>query len=205
MPPAYKTAIRLAQPYLGFMCNLLASPREVGALCPSSPALTSVLVDTAGVLGQSTRGLILDLGAGSGVVTGRLLERGVPPENIVAVDRSQSFADAVRKRFPRVTVLCEDACNLVKAIENLSGEERVKLVISSLPFRSLPSPARKSVAEAIMGVLQRQKPYGCLVQYSYFWWDRYPLARYGFVPHSRRFVFWNVPPAVVEMYTVPPQ
>lgn len=203
MAASSKTTMRFVQPYVGFAYNLLTSPREVGAVCPSSPALASVLVEASRVCAFKADGLIIDLGAGSGVVTRKLLERGVPPRSIVAVDRSPSFVQSVGKRFPGVAVLCEDARNLAAAVTNVRPGERVKTVISSLPFRSLPGQTRKAVADGIMGALRQQDGSGCLVQFSYFWWDHYPLAKYGFVPRSRRFVFWNVPPAVVEVYTVP--
>ncbi|MDL2272315.1 methyltransferase domain-containing protein [Desulfovibrio sp. OttesenSCG-928-I05] len=203
MADSSKTTMRVVQPYIGFAYNLLTSPREVGAVCPSSPALASVLVDASKACAFKTDGLVIDLGAGSGVVTRKLLERGVPPRSIVAIDRSPSFARVVGKRFPGVAVLCEDAKNLAAAVKSARPGERVKTVISSLPFRSLPGQTRKAVADGIMGVLRQQGGCGCLVQFSYFWWDQYPLARYGFIPRSRRFVFWNVPPAVVEVYTVP--
>jgi SAM-dependent methyltransferase len=66
-----------------------------------STQLSAGLADLAGVRGGSR---VVDVGCGPGALTGELATR-VGSSNVTAVDPSEPFVDAVRKRHPGVTVL----------------------------------------------------------------------------------------------------
>jgi SAM-dependent methyltransferase len=65
-----------------------------------SVPLAPQLADFAGVTG----GTALDVGAGTGALTGELVRR-LGPAAVTAVDPSEPFVDALRERFPAVTAL----------------------------------------------------------------------------------------------------
>jgi SAM-dependent methyltransferase len=66
-----------------------------------SRLLVGQMADLAGVKSGQR---VLDVGCGPGALTRELVER-VEAENVVAVDPSESFVEAVRERLPGVTVL----------------------------------------------------------------------------------------------------
>ena len=73
----------VANPAL-FLKRWLANPLQMGSIVPSSTALCSRVV-------RQTRWAedeyVLELGAGTGVISGALLAGGLPPEKLVVVDQ----------------------------------------------------------------------------------------------------------------------
>ncbi len=61
------------------------APRSIGAICPSSSRLASVIADEV-IAGE---GRVLQLGGGTGVVTRALLDAGVPAHQLTVVERSE--------------------------------------------------------------------------------------------------------------------
>ena len=83
------------------MDELRARPRGRHFL---APRLAADLVRNAGV----TRGdLVVEIGAGNGVVTRELLSRA---RDVIAVELDERDAHRLRRRFPGVRVVCADAC-----------------------------------------------------------------------------------------------
>jgi Phospholipid N-methyltransferase len=184
--------------HAGFIGNFVRAPRQTGSICPSSHFLVEGLLRA---LPKHKDGLVIDLGSGTGIVTEALLKKGVTPEQIIAVECCESFACTIRQRYPNVCVFADNACKLGQLIDTRYAETPVRAIVSSLPFRSIPHEVCAAIAGELIAILQAHG--GRLIQYSYAWWSRYPLAEYGFVPRFRYFVPRNVPPAIVEVYTAP--
>ncbi len=178
-----------------FLREFIAAPRHVGSVCPSSRALAAALVRMAPAHGD---GLIIDLGAGSGIVTEQLLQAGIAPDRIMAVEVSPLLATICRQRYPGVTTVTGDARYLAELLAKHAPDKRVACVISSLPLRVMPAGVVKDSLLAIKSVLADRG--GFLVQYTYAWWKRYPLKRYDFSPFAAQLVLLNCPPAKVEAY-----
>lgn len=192
---------------MGFVKEFACSPFLVGSICPSSPALAAQLVGMAQSAAQGlsqavSDGLILDLGAGPGPVTGELLRSGISPDRIVAVERSPSFASAFKRRYRNVAMLTGDAVNLRAMLAERHPDSAICAVISSLPFRSIPRNITAQILWELNQTLTERG--GVLVQYSYMWWMKHTLAQHGFSPLASRLVLQNVPPARVESYVVGP-
>lgn len=180
-----------------FFMTFLQSPLRVGSICPSSDSLVSTLIQQATM---QTDGLVIDLGAGSGAVSSKLIKAGVNSERILAVEVSSRFKNAFTKRCPTVALAIGDARELHTIVNNHSLNKPVSLIISSIPFRSLPEILNQQIANTLQAVMEEHH---CqLVQYSYAWWMQYPLKKYGFLPQDSKFVMKNVPPARVEWYNV---
>lgn len=197
---------------MGFVKEFACSPFLVGSICPSSRMLAAQLVGMAQELPHNApaatakaaaTGLIIDLGAGPGPVTGELLRAGISPDRIVAVERSPSFAAAFKRRYRQVPILTGDAADLRRMLAENFPDAPVSAVISSLPFRSIPRKITANILWELNAALAERG--GVLVQYSYIWWMKHALAEHGFKPVQSRLVIQNVPPARVESYVVEPE
>ena len=175
-------------PLVLFAREWLRSPRKVGAICPSGPALAR----TMAMLVPQGNGLVIELGAGTGAVTAALLRHGVSPRRLIAVERAGAMAKLLRQRFPEIRVLQEDASQLSSL---LPQDQRVDCIVSSIPFVSLPSTVRTAVIHEIKTVLQD----GLLIQYTYAWGNAC-LAEAGFSRVDSRLVLGNLPPARVMSF-----
>lgn len=180
-----------------FAREFVSSPFNVGSVCPSSRALTQTLVTMAGI---EREGLLIDLGAGSGIVTRELLHAGVAPERILGVELSDGFKTAFERQCPGVTMITGDARHLGRLLDEHAPDKPLCSILSSLPFRVMPGAVVRAITQEMRRVLGQRG--GSLVQYTYAWWISYPLRRFGFTPGAARLVLKNVPPARVERYTV---
>ncbi len=178
-----------------FFGAFVRAPMHVGSVCPSSRALALALIRHIPV---SDKGVIVDLGAGSGSVSEELLRCGVAPEKILAVEISEAFAELFVRRCPNVPLAIGDARRLGNVLDRHAPGRRVCGIISSLPFRVMPSECVAEILREIRKVLQERG--GSFVQYTYALWMNYPLAKYGFCPHAGSIVLKNLPPARIESY-----
>ena len=180
-----------------FFREFLHSPAHVGSVCPSSEALTASMISRVPL---AEDGLIIDLGAGSGVVSKQLLHSGVSPERIVALELLSGFVENFQRNCPGVALQIADARDLSRVLDKQFSGLHVSGIISSLPFRVMPSSLVSEILQEVRTVAVKHN--AVLVQYSYAWWMRYPLRKYGFHPNSAEIVMKNLPPAKVETYIV---
>jgi len=186
-----KKTYRATQFFTGF----LHAPFRVGSICSSSSTLTSTLIQQ---IPTNTDGLIIDLGAGSGAVSNQLINAGVDPKNILAIEISPHLAKVFKKRCPTVPLSIGDARELDAIVQEYAPGQAITLIISSLPFRSMPKTLVKQITVSLQKVMEQHH---CpLVQYSYAVWMQYPLKKYGFSPCASKIVVRNFPPARVEWY-----
>ena len=183
-------ASNTAAEHLHFLKGLLARPKNVGAIAPSSPALARAIAQQ---VDPKVDGPVLELGPGTGVVTEALIERGIAPERITAIEYDPEFAKLVARRFPRVTVVRGDAFDLEKT---LGQGEAFAAIVSGLPLLTHPMAERQALLET---ALSRLKPGAPFVQLSYG--TRPPLpAPPGASLARAALVLMNLPPARVWVY-----
>lgn len=179
-----------------FLREAITNPRNVGALFPSSRTLARRMARHAQI---DARGPVVELGAGTGVVTAALLEHGIPPSRLFAVERSPALAEILRERFPGIQVVCGDACELRPLLEahasaRLPGPVQI---VSSLPLRSLPEPVVAAIVREIAALVGTD---GAWIQYTYALAHR--RIPPGFHRRQSSVVWRNVPPARVDVFTV---
>jgi phosphatidylethanolamine/phosphatidyl-N-methylethanolamine N-methyltransferase len=179
--------------YGDFLRGLLKDPRGVSAPTPSSPALAAVMAEKVDPLRP---GLVVELGAGTGVVTQALLARGISAERLLVIEYGAYFVDLLRKRFPEATVVQGDAFAFERY---LPPDTRVSAVVSGVPLLNFPLWRRKTLIERALAV---QDAGGRFVQLSYGW--KPPIAP-GRKELSRTVVWRNFPPAHVWTYRALPQ
>lgn len=181
-----------------FLGQFLRSPAKTGSICPSSRFLARTLTEMA-LKYNFLQGLIIDLGAGSGVVSQSLLKNGVSPRRILAIDISERFEDYFHKSCPNVNLQIADARNLSTVIGAHAPFSQVQAIISSLPLRSLPERLVAEIMDEIWQVLRKRG--GVLIQYTYAVWMRSALEQFGLHSIEKRYVPLNLPPALVEKYS----
>ncbi|RZU00846.1 class I SAM-dependent methyltransferase [Rivibacter subsaxonicus] len=170
-----------------FVHSAVLSPALVGAMLPSSRWL-------AHSMARSARGahLLVDLGAGTGAITAALVEHhpGVP---LVAVEMQARLASLLARRFPQVDVRHAAAHDVLDSLHDAPADT---VLVSSLPFRSLPEPWRQRSMAAIEAFLNADSTRR-LVQYTYQ--PRAPFAPLsnGLRWHREHMVWRNAPPAAI--------
>ena len=92
--------------YVEFLGGLFENPRGVRAPTPSSAFLSAAIADE---LDLERAGLVIELGAGTGVVTQALLNRGIAAERLLVIESTPAFVKILRQRFPNVRVIEGDA------------------------------------------------------------------------------------------------
>ena len=175
-----------------FARAICSGPQAVGAACPSSRRLADYMASQAVT---ASKGYIVELGAGTGVVTASLLNHGVAPERLIVVEKSALLAAHLKERFPDVTVLEGDAADLA----DLLGwrARRVSVVVSSLPLKSLPKSTVDQIGLALDAILPKGATF---IQFTYSLRCRaIDWAQEITCVHSRT-IWRNVPPARVNVF-----
>lgn len=178
--------------------QFLKNPFSVGAVCPSSPFLAREIV--AGI-GLEDSASVVELGPGTGALTGTILERKRPDAKFFAVELNLSVLEIFRKKFPDVTVYNESAANLAQIIEK-ENLPNVDTVISGLPWAAFPSSLQDELLSAISSTLS---PEGSFCTFSYIHCPFLPsgkrfrrkLAHHFSKVETSSVVWKNLPPAFV--------
>ncbi|HVU34348.1 MAG TPA: hypothetical protein VHE61_13005 [Opitutaceae bacterium] len=172
--------------------SLVRMPRRVGSVVPSSPQLAGRMArEVTHFLGQKGNGRIIEVGAGTGAITGALAKlAGALPLTVVEADRGCCVY--LRRRFPHVQVvegLVEDALDTL-----MVPTERLALV-SSVPLFSLTREQRARVLAAFESLV-RSTALAHVVQFTYVPWLPEPRA-YSLLGNRAQSVWQNLPPAWV--------
>lgn len=175
-----------------FFLNYLERPTLLGSMTPSSHALTRAI---ANLVDPSRPGPVLELGAGTGAVTAALLERGIAPKRLAAVEYLPEFCERLRARFPGVTVIEGDAYDLEHTLPS-DGAGPFSAIVSGLPLLYQRPERRRAFIE---DALARVVPGGPVVQFSY-WPVPTVRGRDGYDVARGALVMANFPPAVVWVY-----
>jgi phospholipid N-methyltransferase len=176
--------------------ELAANPRGMGSLCPSSAALANEMARAVPAR-VKPNDVFIEVGAGTGSVTAALLQRGIPTDRLIVIEKSPALAECLASRFPQVSVNCLGAESMS---ECLNGGERVRAIVSSLPFRSLPRKVSLDIMAEIEHVLA---PRGLFIQFTYALAGEMRFIPPGFKKLRSNIVLLNVPPAKVEVYMKP--
>lgn len=184
-------------PFPLFLRELVHQPSAMGAICASSSQLARHMASCADRVSLS--GWVVELGAGTGVITAALLAAGIQPERLVVVEQSERLAAFLRYRFPEIHVLQGDAADLPTLLASIGPvvPHCVERIVSGLPLLSMPSHLRTSVLQSGAHVLAI---HGLLVQFTYALgpgpspWEDAGLTRL----RSTR-ILWNLPPARVDV------
>jgi phosphatidylethanolamine/phosphatidyl-N-methylethanolamine N-methyltransferase len=178
---------------LAFLKSLAGNPRLTGAVAPSGPALSRLM---ASFVDPDDDKPILELGPGTGVVTAALIERGIAPEKIVAIEFNPDFCGLLRGRFDGMAVVEGDAYDLGTTLPaDRSGP--FSAVVSSLPLLTRPPETRLALVEQALDRMPAGAP---LIQFSYSLFPPVKPVAGRFTVERSKWVVMNLPPARVWVY-----
>ncbi len=174
------------QQRLRFFRSFLANPRQVGAVLPTS---RWAVRDMLGMANLPRARLVAEIGAGTGAYTGEILKRLHPEARFLAFEIDPDLAAVLSESFddPRLETINDSAAN----IEEYLDGDKVDVIVSAVPFTSLPEDAKESVFRA---AAQALGPEGVMVQIQYSTVLQGELTR-RFASVRRRLSPLNVPPA----------
>ncbi|MFH1416979.1 MAG: methyltransferase domain-containing protein [Planctomycetota bacterium] len=180
-----------------FFKKFLAKGREISSAVPSSGAMVSGILRHVQFGHPST---IVELGAGTGPVTERILARLRPHHRFIAVENDPDFCRVLRRKFPKLHLLESDATSLVEPFERMGLDDEVDYVISGLPTPNLTPKGMVRLWKWLRSVLS---PQGVFIQITVA-----PLVYRGFYARlfeqvEYRMVWRNVPPGGIYRCTRP--
>lgn len=182
-------------PSLRFFQEWLRDPKSVAALAPSGRELARRMARACGRKVQR----VVELGAGTGVITEALLERGVPREGILVLERNLKFWRYLRGRFPDLAIELADALELISVLcrDRRAWVGEIDAVVSGLGLLSLKVEEQHRLLEQVFAVL---RPGGRFVQFTYLPRCPVPLRLRRELDLTARRVSWsfrNLPPAFI--------
>ncbi len=178
-----------------FVKNWASNPLTTGAVSPSGKALAK---NMAMPVDPNDTRPVIELGPGTGSVTKALLQHGVKPQRLFAVEYNPEFCTFLRERFEGCTFIQGDAYNIRSTLD-AAGVLEASTFVSSLPLFTRPMADRCHLLNEALDILPEG---GEFVQFSY-----------ALVPPVRakdldvectldvgRWIVLNVPPARVWRY-----
>jgi phospholipid N-methyltransferase len=169
-----------------FLRSFLTSPRQVGAVLPTS---RRTVRDTLSMAPIESARTVVEIGAGTGVYTREILARIGPDARLLAFEIDPALARGPLAEIadPRLTVIEGSATEMAR---HLDGAQ-VDVLVSAVPFTSLPREAGDEILAACRAALA---PDGTMLVLQYS-----PLVesrlRETFGSVRRRLSPLNVPPA----------
>ncbi len=172
------------------------NPKTMGAITPSSKYLAQAMVSHCNTH-TPQRGIIVELGAGTGVVTAALLQSGVNPKQLVVLECSSVLVKKLRLQFSGVRVIEGSAIYL----ETLLKDELrpIDAIISSLPLRAFSKGISETILRQITTLLKSQGKY---IQFTYSWRKTHyaALTHYPLVASQK--IWRNCPPARIDVWKI---
>ncbi|MEJ0018076.1 MAG: methyltransferase domain-containing protein [Acetobacteraceae bacterium] len=179
-----------------FLRQFVQSPRTVGAVLPSSPALARTMLAP---IDFATARTIVEFGPGTGAFTREIAARLAPGTRYLGIELNPAFVARLAAGFPGLTFVEGSVADL-SSILAAEGIEAIDGIVCGLPWATLPISLQQTVFAAIDRALV---PGGVFTTFGYVqslvlpgaWALRRRLRR-SFADVSRSPVVWgNVPPA----------
>lgn len=170
---------------MAFSTEYLRKPKVIGAVAPSSRFLANTMLRKVDFRNART---IVELGAGTGVITEKMLKRAHADAQVIAFEIHPPFVRMLEDmQHPQLTLVAKPAQQLTKHVS------KADVVISSLPLMSFKD---RDVAAIITQVKKALKPGGQFVQFQYGL-KSYAMLKKEFSEVGLGFTLLNIPPAFV--------
>ena len=187
---------------LKILSEFLKSPKYIGAIAPSSRALSRTIVSD---IGMESASVILEYGPGTGVFTRQILQTKRPDAQFAAIERNEALAGQFRQQFPDVPLYATSAEEAPDIVRDL-GAEKADCIVSGLPWAAFDDDLQNRLLGATLDALADG---GRFVTFAYLQGLLLPAGkrfakklRSHFATVTRsRIVWWNLPPAFVYRCT----
>ncbi len=175
-----------------FLSRWLAHPLRMGSVVPSSATLCKHMVRCAW---PEDDGVVLELGAGTGVISRAFLDAGLAAERLVTLEIDPDLADHLRGTLRGVEVL---ECDARKMLDYLPKrfQGRISSVVCGIPLVLLPFVEQRRFVHAMQAVAPGQ---GFLL-FSYCITSPLPAKKLGLTAKREVWTPMNLPPASVWRY-----
>ena len=176
-----------------FFRRWLANPLQMGSIVPSSDALCQRIVRHTR---RASDEAVLELGAGTGVISRALLRAGVPADRLIVVEIVPDMAGHLRVTLPGVQVIQGDARELANLVPR-HWHGRIGSVVCGIPLVLLPLAEQRRFITAIETVA----PGRGFLLYSYCVTSPLPSRKHALAARREAWTPLNFPPASVWRYT----
>lgn len=173
-----------------FLREGMKNMKTVGTVTRSSRYLCRSMVKQADF---SEAKVLVELGAGDGVLTKHILSSMRPDARLLAFEVQSSFCDVLRRIDDDRLVVVEDSAEKIGEYLRENGVEKADHILSAIPFVLLPKEAARAIITASRDHLCNS---GRFIQVHYslilksLYEDIFPRVDVNFVPI-------NLPPAFV--------
>lgn len=132
-----------------FLGAWVRNPGRIGAVAPSSPALSARLAAVAPSLGSP---VVVELGPGTGAVTAAVSRRLPETARHLAVELDPAMAGYLSRAHPGVEIVTGDAADLMSLLAE-RDLKRVDAVISGLPWSLFGSETQRSILDQVVSAI----------------------------------------------------
>lgn len=175
-----------------FFRRWLRNPLQMGSIIPSSPALCRRI---AAAVEREPEEYVLELGAGTGVISRALLAAGVPAHKLIVVEIVPEMAEFLRESLPGVNVICGDAFDLKNTLP-AHMQNRIGTAICGIPLVLLPLERQQAFVDAVESVA----PGKGFLLYTYCITSPLPYGKLSLAARRLAWTPLNFPPASVWRY-----
>ena len=176
-----------------FLRRWATNPLQMGSVVPSSRSLCRLVAAQAQVAAGER---LLELGAGTGVVSRALIEHGLAPSRLIVVEIVPEMAQHLRAVLQGAEVIEGDARHL-PALLPAARRGRIGAVICGVPLVLLKLAEQRRFIDAIEAVA----PGRGFLHYSYCATSPLPWRKLGLSARREAWTPLNIPPASVWRYT----
>jgi phosphatidylethanolamine/phosphatidyl-N-methylethanolamine N-methyltransferase len=181
-----------ANPWM-FFRRWIANPLQMGSVVPSSPALCRRVVRQ---VRREADEAVIELGAGTGVISRALLDAGIPPERLFLVEIVPDMVAHLRRVLPGVNIVEGDARALPELIPR-HWHGHIGTVVCGIPLVLLPLAEQGRFIDAIEAVA----PGRGFLHYSYCATSPLPSRKHTLRARREAWTLLNFPPASVWRYS----
>jgi len=186
-------APRAGSDALRFLRAWAAAPLVTGAQLPSGRQLARAM---AAAVDPAIPGVVVELGPGTGIITGALIARGVAADRLVLVEANPAFCTLLAARYPGAQLMAGDAYQAPRALK-AAGVGPVAAIVSGLPLRT-QKPRRRQCL--LLECLKLAAPGAPFVQFTYFYNSLIPVSDAVIASDVSPVLWRNLWPARVWRY-----
>jgi phosphatidylethanolamine/phosphatidyl-N-methylethanolamine N-methyltransferase len=176
-----------------FIRSWIERPLSTGAVTPSGRVLARAM---AAYVDPNASGPVIELGPGTGPVTGALVAQGIAPSRLVLVEFNPGFCRLLRQRYPDANVVQGDAYSLKRLLTGKLAEPAAA-VVSGLPLITKPLKTRLRLLYEAFGLMLPGAPF---VQFTYATMPPIPKALDRVRAEASERIWMNIPPARIWVY-----
>ncbi|MDJ0611473.1 MAG: methyltransferase domain-containing protein [Kiloniellales bacterium] len=173
--------------------RFVTHPNRLASIIPSSRTLSRLVADQ---VRRAEGEFVVELGAGTGVVTRALLDSGIPASKLIAVEIDAEMARFLRSTYADVSVIEGDALDLGKILPP-SVIGNVGTVVCGIPASLLPLEQERELVAGIFSLMPAGRR---LLAYSYRLASPLPAEKLGLHGERLAFTLRNIPPISVWGY-----